>query len=205
MNSIEKTPLCLLFEKYLSDKCPTIFHSYSPAYYEILKNYSNSFKNILEIGIGTNEIMESVGNINKIQNEKNIKYKPGASLRAWRDFFINSNVYGADINQQVLFEEERIKCFFVDQSNASSLIDLYKKINSNLDLIIDDGSHVVDHMVLSVKILFPLLKKESLYIIEDIKKKDIDIFLNLNLENCKVIYLHEGISEWDSFICFEKI
>ena len=47
------TELCELFYKYKSDKCPKILHSYSPKYYEILKDYKESFKYILEIGVGT--------------------------------------------------------------------------------------------------------------------------------------------------------
>ena len=31
-----------------------------------------------------------------------INGKPGASLRAWRDYFVNSVVYGADIDKNIL-------------------------------------------------------------------------------------------------------
>ena len=44
------TELCDLFFKYCSDKCPLIGHSYSPHYYELLKNEKENFLNILEIG-----------------------------------------------------------------------------------------------------------------------------------------------------------
>ena len=33
---------------------------------------------------------------------------PLASLRAWRDYFKNANIYGADIDKGILKDEERI-------------------------------------------------------------------------------------------------
>ena len=67
---------------------------------------------------------------------------PGASLRAWRDFFTNAKIYGADIDKQVLFTEKRIKTFEMDQLNPNSIKNMWKKINKkNFDIIIDDGMH----------------------------------------------------------------
>ena len=37
--------------------------------------------------------------------------KPLASLRAWRDYFQNANIYGADIDKNILKDEDRIKMF----------------------------------------------------------------------------------------------
>ena len=42
----------------------------------------------------------------------NINGKPGASLRAWRDYFENALIYGADIDKNILFKENRINTFF---------------------------------------------------------------------------------------------
>ena len=106
------TELCELFYKYKSDKCPEIFHSYSPHYYEILKDYKYSFENILEIGVGTNEVMKPISSEG---------YIIGSSLRGWRDFFPNGRVFGLDIANHVLFDDERINCFFTDQSQEISL------------------------------------------------------------------------------------
>lgn len=203
--NIPNTELCNLFEFYLSDKCPAVLHSYSPEYYKILHPYKNTFRNVLEIGIGNAPLMRGIKNILEAENKLNKIYKPGASLRAWRDFFINSKIYSIDIDESVLFSEDRIECFYGDQSNKNSLIEVVKKINSNLDLIIDDGSHLIDHMILSIETLFPYLNKNGLYIIEDIKFKDIEIFTNLKLENCRIERVHNPPSEWDSFVCYRKI
>ena len=69
--------------------------------------------NLLEIGLGSNntDLVSSMGK----------EGKPGASLRAFRDFCINAEVIGADIDKRILFKEDRIKTFYVDQTNNSSL------------------------------------------------------------------------------------
>ena len=195
------TELCELFYKYKSDKCPKIFHSYSPAYYEIFKNHKDEFKYVLEIGVGTNEIMKPISGS---------EYQIGSSLRAWRDFFPNSMVFGLDIDNRVLFDDERLKCFFTDQSNSESLEKTISNINLFLgspieyDFIIDDGSHLIEHMVLTFHTLKKHLRKGGIYVIEDIKHKDLNIFKGLDSDELKIIYVHEGSFEWDSFIAFEK-
>ena len=57
--------------------------------------------------------------------------KPGASLRVWKDYFINSRVYGADIDKSILFEEDRIKKFYVNQLDSSSIKEMWSNIKIN--------------------------------------------------------------------------
>ena len=68
----------------------------------------NSVTNIFEIGLGSinTKIVSNMGKFGK----------PGASLRAFRDFCPNAIIYGADIDQSILFKEERIKTL-VEQIN----------------------------------------------------------------------------------------
>jgi hypothetical protein len=197
------TELCEIFYKYKSDKCPKIFHSYSPLYYENLKHLKNKKLNIIEIGVGTNQIMKPICGED---------YVIGASLKSWRDFFLNSDIYGLDIDINVLFEDERIKCFYTDQSNKDSLLETineikkFKKDESLLfDLIIDDGSHKVDHMVLSFNILKEFLNIGGLYIIEDIKKNNVDYFKKIHGDDFVIKKVHYGNFEWDGFVIYEKV
>ena len=53
----------------------------------------------------------------------------------------NSEIYGADIDSQILFKDERISTYYVDQTKERSLKKLFKLIGNNFDLIIDDGLH----------------------------------------------------------------
>jgi hypothetical protein len=201
-----KTELCNLFYKYGADKCPQIYHSYSLKYYELLKKYKEKFDNVLEIGIGTNELMKPiVGD----------KYQVGASLKAWKDFFINATIFGLDIDNDVLFEEDRIKCFYTDQSDKNELINSINKIrnyknNNNLlfDLILDDGSHILKHQLLTFNTIFKYLKNGGIYIIEDIQRNNINnLKFNLdNISNAKIIEIHNGVSKLsgDVFIAIKK-
>ena len=66
--------------------------------------------------------------------------KPGASARAFRDFFYNSIIFGVDIDRKILFKEDRIKTFYLDQTNIKLLSQFFKKFGK-FDLIIDDGLH----------------------------------------------------------------
>jgi hypothetical protein len=117
------TELCEIFYKYKSDKCPKIFHSYSPVYFEYLKEKKIEIKNIIEIGVGTEKLMKPICGSD---------YEIGSSLKSWRDFFPNSTVFGLDIDSSVLFEDLRIKCFFTDQSNSESLLSTILEIKKYL-------------------------------------------------------------------------
>lgn len=192
-----KTPLCEIFEKYGSDKCPSIFHSYSSVYYDILKDHKDSIKNILEIGIGNFRLMSPI---------VGSKYIAGASLRSWAEFFPNANVFGCDIDKTVLFSEPRINCYYTDQSKETELLKTISDIGvSEFDLIIDDGSHIVEHMLLSLKVLHKFLSTGGIYIIEDIQLKDLQLFTNQKVaENLRILKIHEGKSYWDSFVAYTR-
>ena len=112
-----------------SDKVENNYHLiYSCIFTELDFAYK-----ILEIGLGTNDptIISSMG----------IYGKPGASIKAFRDTFINANIYGADVDKKILFNEDRIKTFFVDQTNFSTFKNISDEVNEKFDLIIDDGLH----------------------------------------------------------------
>jgi hypothetical protein len=94
---------------------------------------------------------------------------PGASLRVWKDYFKNAQIYGADIDKDILFQEDRIKTYYVDQLNTPSIETMWKKIGiQNFDIIIDDGLHTTDANINLFTNSFSKLKKNGIYIIEDV-------------------------------------
>ena len=126
-----KSVLNLLCDKYQCDKgyfnlSGRIFfrdlhpHTYADFYSLLFEHCKNDVKKVFECGIGTNNpnLVSSMG----------IKYKPGSSLRVWRDYFPKSFIYGADIDREILFEEERIKTFEVDQLNSISIKKMWDNI-----------------------------------------------------------------------------
>lgn len=158
----DNTPLCDLARKYETDKGgwhlrygggdSDTCHNYTPTYHLLLNSSRERTNRVLEIGVNA-----------------------GSSLRMWRDYFPNANVYGLDIRKEVLFEEPRISCFFADQSNARSLEGAMEAIQLcegqigpvQFDLIVDDGSHEYDHQIVSMLTLLPYIKDTGFYIIED--------------------------------------
>lgn len=198
-----ETPLCQLLYDYGSDKCPQVRHTYSPEYYKLLKPRIDSCKMLLEIGIGTQALMhDSLKSLGRT-------YEVGASLKAWRDFFPNAIVFGVDIDSNVLFQEERIKCFFADQSNTASLTKCMEEIkaysgDNRFDVVVDDGSHVLAHQVLSANFFCNgFLKEDGLYIVEDIFEHKFNAFPR-EINGFKVTMEYVGVDGWDSFLVYSK-
>jgi hypothetical protein len=103
-----------------------------------------------------------------------ISGKPGASLRAWRDYFPNSHVIGADIDRDVLFDEERIKTYYLDQTNPNSIFELWNEVGiSDFDFMVDDGLHIFSAGVCLFENSITKLKSNGIYIIEDVNLLDL--------------------------------
>ncbi len=180
-NIIPKS-LDYLFHEYGSDKA-NIFkpnqhpgHGYSIYYEKKLEIYKNKNLNILEIG----------------------SYA-GASAAAFTKYLPKSKVYCFDVNiSNFKYKSENINVYGIDINNQKKVFKTLNKIFleqnfSKFDLIIDDGSHNLSDILVSLKIFFKYVKNEGLYIIEDYKhpnyykyNRNIDhllvdqILLNLN-------------------------
>lgn len=91
----------------------------------------------------------------------------GFSLKMWEKYFQNSLIYGIDIKDCSCFDTDRIKNFCVSQTDTNQLYEINRQYGP-FDIIIDDGSHVNEHMVQTFDFMFPLLNKNGYYIIEDL-------------------------------------
>lgn len=155
------------FDKYGSDKAST--HDYHFLYSLVLNSNKKRSNDILEIGIGSNNIMVP-SNMGKYG-------KPGASLRVWRDLGKEYFVVGADIDRSILFEEDNITTFYLDQTEEDSWKHFLNDIkNKKFDLIIDDGLHAPLSNLLTVKYLSSFLKPDGVLIIEDINQRSLPIW-----------------------------
>lgn len=118
---------------------------YFDVYDFFLKSRKDTVVNLLEIGVNN-----------------------GGSLFMWRDYFDNqSSIYGIDINPNCkILEKEGFNIFIGSQSDA---IFLNRFINNSpkFDIIIDDGGHTMEQQLMSFDLLFPHLKDDGLYVIED--------------------------------------
>tara|TARA_B110001469_G_scaffold124913_1_gene139409 strand:+ start:857 stop:1333 length:477 start_codon:yes stop_codon:yes gene_type:complete len=102
-------------------------------------------------------------------------YRPGASLRAWRDALPNSQIFGADIDESILFNnEERIHTARADQLDPGSLLAVYELYGASpFDLLIDDGLHSSGANLNTL--LFGLrsaVRRGGWVVIEDLRRND---------------------------------
>lgn len=119
-------------------------HGYNRFYEDYLSKYRKKKFNFLEIGMDY-----------------------GESMKLWKDYFKYATIYGLEIQQE--YQEERINVIKGDQSNIDDLKKLIK-ITKNCDVILDDGSHVPEHQLISFNYLFEnCLSEGGVYIIEDIE------------------------------------
>lgn len=184
------TNLTNLMDHYGSDKGGLKKnHNFSDYYQTIFFDKKENIKNILEVGLGTNNI--------RLASNMGLQGKPLASLRAWRDYFPNANIYGADIDKEILKNEDKIKTYYVDQTSVVSISELFKNIGIvNFDIIIDDGLHEYNANICLFENSFKFLNKQGYYIIEDVSYKDkskfFEYFLNRNYNFSIIDIFHKN-------------
>jgi demethylmacrocin O-methyltransferase len=135
---------------YGTDKWGT--HWYTPHYDRYFRPMKSRRLNVLEIGVGGYESPEA----------------GGRSLRMWKAYFRKSQIVGIDLYDKSYFSEHRIDVRQCDQTDKDSLIRLCEEYGG-FDIVIDDGSHINEHVVQSFEVLFPLLREGGIYVAEDIQ------------------------------------
>jgi hypothetical protein len=107
------SPLCEIMGRNLSDKghlyITRSWHNYTTFYYSIFKNKRNAPLRLFELGLGTNNV--------NLPSNMGAEGRPGASLYGWAEFFPIANIFGADIDKDILFNNDRISTFYCDQTN----------------------------------------------------------------------------------------
>jgi hypothetical protein len=167
VNVFAPTKMCNVMTWHGSDKGRG-WHNYTTIYSSLFASRFNEPFVILEVGLGTNNpnLISTMG----------VAGRPGASLRGWRELFPNALVYGADIDRDILFEEDRIKTFFVDQLDSAAIVALWSQpgLTAGADIIIDDGLHRFDGNSLFCDHSLEHLRPGGLYVIEDISNTELD-------------------------------
>ncbi len=106
--------------------------------------------NLLEIGVGGHDD----------------PHAGGKSLKTWKDYFPKGNIFGVDLYDKSSLQEPRIRIFQGSQADSEFLSKVAMEIGE-VDIIIDDGSHINEHVLTSFQTLFPLLKAGGIYVVED--------------------------------------
>lgn len=138
--------------KYGTDKWGK--HHYTPVYHEMFKDRRNEIQNVLEIGPAE-----------------------GAGLFMFRDYFPNALIVGLEIDRERVNNLQNKDRIEVKEGNQGSFEDLYwfdDEWNfSDFDIVIDDGSHNPIDQIFTFQAIFPYLKKDAKYIIEDVADDDV--------------------------------
>lgn len=146
----EDNDLTKLAIKYGTDKWGS--HYYTQHYHMFFQHLRDQPIKFLEIGVGG-------------YDDPN---KGGESLRMWKEYFPKAEIYAIDIQDKSPLQEERIKIFKGSQVDDVFLDKVCKEVGE-FDVIVDDGSHMNEHIIKTFQILFPKLKKNGIYAIEDLQ------------------------------------
>lgn len=143
--------LTALARHFGTDKWSKI-HRYTPHYERHLSHLKKERFTLLEIGIGGYKRDQ----------------KGGASLRMWQAYFPKAQIFGLDIEDKSFVDDERITTFRGSQTDEAVLAEIVERAD-DLQVIIDDGSHVNEHIRRTFEILFPRLATGGVYAIEDMQ------------------------------------
>jgi len=169
-----------LCDKYGSDKGSVkdgghayrwLAHSYTDFYSRMFSHCRRSVRKVFECGLGTNspDLVSSMGVVGK----------PGASLRMWKDYFPEAIIYGGDIDKDILFEEERIRTFYVDQLDPHAISAFWQQVGErDFDLMIDDGLHTFEGGTTLFTHSIERLADAGIYVIEDVLRHDLARYKN---------------------------
>lgn len=127
------------------------YHGYISLYNNLLENYRNCTV-FCEVGVAN-----------------------GFSMRIWDEFFTEkTKIVGIDINLNYI--KHSIKSQFSDrinliESDVSNLKNTYLK-DFNFDVVIDDGSHQLQHQIDAIDFFIPKINPGGMLIIEDVQSQE---------------------------------
>jgi len=141
-------------------------HNYAEYYSRLFSHCRQNITKVFECGVGTNNP--------NLPSSMGVHGRPGASLRVWRDYFPNATVYGADIDESILFKEERILTYFIDQREPIAIKCFWEAVGEvNFDLMIDDGLHTFEAGSILFQHSVDKLSSTGIYVIEDVSQVDL--------------------------------
>lgn len=138
---------------------------YGGLYDVLLQPYRQSIRCVIEIGIGT-LIPDAPSSMVGWAADW---YRPGGSLRAWRDFLPYAEIHGVDVAPDTQFTDDRIHTYLCDSSDSEQVTAVLRFIaNRTPELIIDDGLHTLDAQLRTLRNFLPILRNAGLYVVEDV-------------------------------------
>ena len=139
----------------------------------------NLFKDLHQIGLECGTDKATMHGYTRYYNEllATWRHKPitlveigvdgGESIKMWSEYFTSpdTHIYGVDIHDKK-GDLGRGKFVLGDATQPNFIHDLVN-LTGPVDIIVDDGSHMVSQQKDSLRLLWPSLKPGGLYIVED--------------------------------------
>jgi hypothetical protein len=171
INVFAPTKMCCVMTRHGSDKGRG-WHNYTTIYSVLFGKLRDQPLRIFELGLGTNNP--------KLPSSMGVNGIPGASLRGWRELFPHALIYGADIDRDILCDEDRIKTFYCDQLDSVAIRDFWSQpvLQGGMDIIIDDGLHTFEGNISFLDGSLEHLRPGGVYVIEDIVQETIERWHN---------------------------
>jgi hypothetical protein len=132
-------------------------HSYIDLYESLFSKKKDTATHVLEVGIGPEP------------------HQNGGSIKMWADYFTNANVYAIDIihindvNTNIT-NHPRIQ--LITSQNAYEPLILKDRFNDHhikFDMILDDGPHTLQTMMLFIILYAKYMKDDGILVIEDVQ------------------------------------
>ena len=116
----------------------------------------------------------------------------GGSLSMWKEYFGKGcQIIGIDIDPRCgKYESGQIEIFIGSQDDPDLINRIFDKY-PRVDIVLDDGSHMMKHMTASFELMYDRVDKNGLYIVED-------------THTCYWPEYQGGLRETGSFIEFTK-
>lgn len=92
----------------------------------------------------------------------------GGSLAMWKEFFgKDAKIIGIDINPECkVHESDGVEIFIGSQDDPALIQQIFNKYPW-VDIILDDGSHIMQHMVSSFELMYERVQPNGIYMVED--------------------------------------
>lgn len=92
----------------------------------------------------------------------------GGSLAMWKEYFgPGSRIIGIDINPECKAHEgEGIEVFIGSQDDPAIIEAIFAKY-PHVDIVLDDGSHMMEHMIRSFELMYDRVNPNGVYMVED--------------------------------------
>lgn len=122
------------------------WHHYIPLYDKYFSRFRGERVRMLEIGVSK-----------------------GGSLAMWRKYFGgDAIIYGIDIDPSCAAFNGQDAQVRIGSQDDSRFLEAVVTEMGGIDIVLDDGSHVMRHIKSSLMALFPLLSTGGIYLIEDL-------------------------------------